>query len=130
MMKIIRWTFDKLVIAEIYYLDHKSRDIDVEKIYRSMFGATMLFVYSIGIFLGIYPALLIPVVLSLAYPFIQERILKRRSYVENLIELYRNMSLRGKKKLAKEGWYYRCLPILGYATVLVFLIFLFLFLFF
>lgn len=52
MMKIIRWTFDKLVIAEIYYLDHKSRDIDVEKIYRSMFGATMLFVYSIGIFLG------------------------------------------------------------------------------
>uniref|UniRef100_UPI004029BA09 hypothetical protein n=1 Tax=Prevotella sp. TaxID=59823 RepID=UPI004029BA09 len=128
MMKIIRWTFDKLVIAEIYYLDNNSRDIDVEKIYRSMFGVTMLFVYGIGIFLGIYiPALVIPVVLSFAYPFVQERILKRKSYVEYLIELYKSMPPEGKKRLAKQGWYYRCLPILGYAIILImFFIFRFL----
>ena len=60
--------------------------------------------------------LLLP--LAFTYPFIQNFVLKRKKYVENLIEQYKTMEPDEQRSLAREGWYRRFVPVIGFAVLL------------
>ena len=49
---------------------------------------------------------------------------EKRKYIQTLIEAYRVMHQEEKKRLAREGLYYRVLPILGLTAFYILLVFL------
>ena len=126
MKQTLHWIVSPLIIWEIYYYDKKSSyDLNVTKIYQSLWAGALfmlwgtavlllLLSYSLHIaLLYVLGLLLLP--LAFTYPFIQNFVLKRKKYVENLIEQYKTMEPDEQRSLAREGWYHRILPVIGYA---------------
>ncbi len=120
-----------LIIWEIYYYDKKSRyELDVMKIYRSLWAGAFLILWGTAVLLILlsnswhiallYVLGLLFVFLAFTYPFIQDSVLKRKKYVENLIEQYKTMEPDEQRSLAREGWYRRFLPVIGYAIFFFF----------
>ena len=131
MKQTLHWIVSPLIIWEIYYYDKKSSyDLDVTKIYQSLWAGALfmlwgtavlllLLSYSLHIaLLYLLGLLLLP--LAFTYPFIQNFVLKRKKYVENLnlIEQYKTMEPDEQRSLAREGWYRRFVPVIGFAVLL------------
>lgn len=129
MKQTLHWIVSPLIIWEIYYYDKKSSyDLDVTKIYQSLWAGALfmlwgtavlliLLSYSLHIaLLYLLGLLLLP--LAFTYPFIQDFVLKRKKYVENLIEQYKTMEPDEQRSLAREGWYRRFVPVIGFAVLL------------
>lgn len=122
-MQLVRWIFEKFLIYEFYGFEKHSRKIDVERMYTLIFYTTFYNLAAFAVILlrlyaNIYHADVtgysIPVCIVLgAIVIIQEIILKKRKYVQTLMEVYNAMPPEDKKRLAKEGLHYRCLPLLG-----------------
>lgn len=127
--QILHWIVSPLIIWEIYYYDKKSSyDLDVMKIYNSLWAGAFLILWGTAVLLILLSyswhiallyllgLLLLP--LAFTYPFIQDFVLKREKYVENLIEQYKTMEPDEQSSLARRGWYQRSLPIIGFAVLL------------
>lgn len=119
-----------LIIWEIYYYEKKSRyDLDVTKIYRSLWAGASFILWGTAVLLILlsnswhitllYVLGLLFVFLAFTYPFIQNFVLKRKKYVENLIEQYKTMEPDEQRSLAREGWYRRFVPFIGFAVFLI-----------
>lgn len=131
MQQILHWIFSPLIIWEIYYCDKKSKyGLDVMKIYNSLWAGAFLILWGTAVLLILlsnswhiallYVLGLLFVFLAFTYPFIQDSVLKRKKYVENLIEQYKTMEPDEQRSLAREGWYRRFLPVIGYAIFFFF----------
>lgn len=130
MKQIFHWIYGPLVNWGIYYYDKKSKyDLDVIKIYQSLWGGTFFILWEIAAMLtllsdSLHIALLdtlssLFMVLAFTCPFILEFILKRKKYVETLIEQYRTMAPEEQRSQARIGWYQRILPVIGLAIFFV-----------
>lgn len=130
MKQTLHWIVSPLIIWEIYYYDKKSSyDLNVTKIYQSLWAGALfmlwgtavlliLLSYSLHIaLLYLLGLLLLP--LAFTYPFIQNFVLKRKKYVENLIEQYNAMEPEEQSSQARRGWYQRFLPVIGFAIFLI-----------
>lgn len=95
------------------------------KMYRSLWAGALFMLWGTAVMLILlsnswhiallYVLGLLFVFLAFTYPFIQNLVLKRKKYVENLIEQYKTMEPDEQRSLAREGWYHRILPVIGYA---------------
>ncbi len=129
MQQILHWIFSPLIIWEIYYCDKKSKyELDVMRIYNSLWAGAFLILWGTAVLLillsySLHIALLyvlglLFVFLAFAYPLLQDFVLKRKKYVENLIEQYKTMEPDEQRSLAREGWYRRFMPVIGFAVLL------------
>ena len=127
--QILHWIFSPLIIWEIYYYDKKSSyDLDVTKIYQSLWAGALFMLWGTAVLLillsySLHIALLyvlglLFVFLAFTYPFIQDFVLKREKYVETLLEQYKTMEPDKQRSLAREGWYRRFMPVIGFAVLL------------
>lgn len=122
-MLIIRWIFEKILFFEFYWFEKNSRDIDVEKMYSliiivSVVNSAAFFVVLIRLYVHFFnnngANIAIPTLVFLYVTVaIEEIILRKKKYVQTLIEVYKAMAPEEKKRLAKEGLYYRTLPVLS-----------------
>lgn len=129
MQQILHWIFSPLIIWEIYYCDKKSKyELDVMRIYNSLWAGAFLILWGTAVLLillsySLHIALLyvlglLFVFLAFAYPLLQDFVLKREKYVETLLEQYKTMEPDEQRSLAREGWYRRFLPVIGFAVFL------------
>lgn len=133
-MKIIHWIFDKLLIHQFYELDKQSRNIDNGSMYTNVFVISLINLEAlVVILLRLYANIFNVSVTGLAIPAlmiiipavtIQEIVLRRKKYVQTLKEQYRAMSIDEKKRLSKEGLYFRVVPGLGLAALYMLLLIL------
>ena len=128
--QILHWICDPLIIWEIYYCDKKSRyKLDVVKMYHSLWAGAFLILWGTAVLLILlsyswhiallYVLGLLFVFLAFTYPLIQDSVLKKRKYVETLLEQYRTMEPEEQRSLARKGWYRRFLPVIGFAVFLL-----------
>lgn len=129
MRQTLHWIVSPLIIWEIYYYDKKSSyDLNVTKIYQSLWAGALFMLWGTAVLLillsdSLHIALLyllglLLLPLAFTYPFIQNFVLKRKKYVENLIEQYKTMEPDEQRSLAREGWYQRFVPVIGFAVFL------------
>ena len=130
MKQTLHWIVSPLIIWEIYYYDKKSKyGLDVMKIYQSLWAGAFLILWGTAVLLILlshswhiallYVLGLLFVVLAFAYPLLQDFVLKREKYVENLIEQYNAMEPEEQSSQARRGWYQRFLPVIGFAIFLI-----------
>lgn len=129
MRQTLHWIVSPLIIWEIYYYDKKSSyDLDVTKIYQSLWAGALFMLWGTAVLLlllsdSLHIALLyllglLLLPLAFTYPFIQNFVLKRKKYVENLIKQYKTMEPDEQRSLTREGWYRRFVPFIGFAVFL------------
>jgi hypothetical protein len=130
LQQILHWIFSPLIIWEIYYCDKKSKyGLDVTKIYQSLWAGALFMLWGTAVLLillsdSLHIALLyllglLLLPLAFTYPFIQNFVLKRKKYVETLLEQYNAMEPEEQSSQAREGWYHRVLPVIGFAVLLL-----------
>ncbi len=118
------------IVWEIYYYDKKSSyELDVMKIYNSLWAGTFLILWGTAVLLILlsyswhisllYVLGLLFVVLAFAYPLLQDFVLKREKYVEVLVEQYNAIEPEEQRSLARRGRYHRFLPVIGFAVFLI-----------
>jgi hypothetical protein len=90
MKQILHWIVSPLIIWDIYYYDKKSSyELDVMKIYNSLWAGTFLILWGTAVLLILlshswhiallYVLGLLFVVLAFAYPLLQDFVLKREN---------------------------------------------------
>ena len=130
MKQILHWIVSPLIVWEIYYYDKKSTyQLDVLKIYNSLWAGAYLILWGTAVLLILlshswhisllYVLGMLFVVLAFAYPLLQDFVLKREKYVEVLLEQYNAMEPEEQRSLARRGWYHRFLPVIGFAVFLI-----------
>lgn len=130
MKQILHWIVSPLIVWEIYYYDKKSSyELDVMKIYNSLWAGAYLILWGTAVLLILlshswhisllYVLGMLFVVLAFAYPLLQDFVLKREKYVEVLLEQYNAMEPEEQRSLARRGWYHRFLPVIGFAVFLI-----------
>lgn len=131
-MQMVRWIFEKMLFFEFYGYENNSREIDVSRMYLMIWVITFYHLIAIAIIIMRLctivlhinaTGLSIPIlVITFLTVTIQEITLKKKKYIQTLIEAYRVMHQEEKKRLAREGLYYRVLPILGLTALYILLV--------
>ena len=130
MRQTLHWIVFPLIIWEIYYYDKKSSyELDVTKIYQSLWAGALFMLWGTAVLLILlshswhiallYVLGLLFVFLAFTYPLLQDFVLKREKYVETLLEQYKTMEPDEQRSLAREGWYRRFVPFIGFAVFLL-----------
>lgn len=131
-MQMVRWIFEKMLFFEFYGYEKNSREIDVSRMYLMIWVITFYHLIAIAIIIMRLCAIVLHInAIGLSIPIlvitfltvtIQEITLKKKKYIQTLIEAYRVMHQEEKKRLAREGLYYRVLPILGLTALYILLV--------
>ena len=112
-----------MLFFEFYGYEKNSRGIDVSRMYLMIWVISFYHLIAIAIIIMRLCAIVLLVITFLTVT-IQEKTLKKRKYIQTLIEAYRVMHQEERKRLAREGLYYRVLPILGLTAFYILLVFL------
>lgn len=130
-MQMVRWIFEKMLFFEFYGYEKNSREIDVSRMYLMIWVITFYHLIAIAIIIMRLCAIVLHInAIGLSIPIlvitfltvtIQEITLKKKKYIQTLIEAYRVMH-QEEKRLAREGLYYRVLPILGLTALYILLV--------
>lgn len=131
-MQMVRWIFEKMLFFEFYGYEKNSREIDVSRMYLMIWVISFYHLIAIAIIIMRLCTIVLHInAIGLSIPIlvitfltvtIQEITLKKKKYIQTLIEAYRVMHQEEKKRLAREGLYYRVLPILGLTAFYILLV--------
>lgn len=106
-MQMVRWIFEKMLFFEFYGYEKNSREIDVSRMYLMIWVITFYHLIAIAIIIMRLCAIVLHInAIGLSIPIlvitfltvtIQEITLKKKKYIQTLIEAYRVMHQEEKK---------------------------------